>query len=88
MRSTLAAATAALCLVLAPTASASEITSVEYTEYTEYSEDIAIDVELAGEEEDTEEAEPVFGFYSSIAQDFADNFRCSTSPQRWWCGGR
>ncbi|KKO78388.1 hypothetical protein WU87_08910 [Corynebacterium minutissimum] len=27
-----------------------------------------------------------FTFYKSFAGEFADHFRCSTSPQRWWCG--
>ena len=27
-----------------------------------------------------------FTFYRSYASEFADHFRCSTSPQRWWCG--
>ncbi|MCG7275797.1 hypothetical protein [Corynebacterium singulare] len=29
-----------------------------------------------------------FTFYKSFAREFADEFRCSTSPERWWCGGR
>lgn len=28
-----------------------------------------------------------FTFYRSYGAEFADHFRCSTSPQRWWCGG-
>ena len=28
----------------------------------------------------------VFTFYKSFGREFADHFRCSTSPQRWWCG--
>ncbi|PMC69637.1 hypothetical protein [Corynebacterium aurimucosum] len=27
-----------------------------------------------------------FTFYKSFGREFADHFRCSTSPQRWWCG--
>ncbi|MGV0420814.1 hypothetical protein ACUY24_06710 [Corynebacterium simulans] len=27
-----------------------------------------------------------FTYYTSQAEDFANVFRCSTSPQRWWCG--
>ncbi|WP_412099752.1 hypothetical protein [Corynebacterium aurimucosum] len=27
-----------------------------------------------------------FTFYKSFAGEFTDHFRCSTSPQRWWCG--
>lgn len=28
-----------------------------------------------------------FTFYKSFGREFADHFRCSTSPERWWCGG-
>lgn len=35
----------------------------------------------------TENAESTgFTFYKSFAGEFTDHFRCSTSPQRWWCG--
>lgn len=27
-----------------------------------------------------------FTFYKSYAGEFADHFRCSNSPQLWWCG--
>ena len=27
-----------------------------------------------------------FTFYKAFAGEFADHFRCATSPQRWWCG--
>ena len=27
-----------------------------------------------------------FTFYKSFAGEFADHFRCSNSPQLWWCG--
>ena len=26
-----------------------------------------------------------FTYYTSMAEDAANLFRCSTSPQRWWC---
>ena len=43
---------------------------------------------VAGASETAAAAESTgFGFYSSFGRDFADEFRCSTSPQRWWCGG-
>lgn len=67
MRTSLAAATAALALISAPVAGASEPTAT--TENTTASESTG------------------FTFYKSFAREFADEFRCSTSPERWWCGG-
>ncbi|OHO63301.1 hypothetical protein [Corynebacterium sp. HMSC036D02] len=70
MRSSLTVAAAALVLFSAPIASAAE-TPVEATAETTATES----TESTG-----------FTFYKSFAGEFADHFRCSTSPQRWWCG--
>lgn len=64
MRTSLAVAAAALALISAPVAGASEP-----TESTTASESTG------------------FTFYKSFGREFADHFRCSTSPERWWCGG-
>ena len=70
MRTSLAVAAAALMLFSAPLASAAE-TPVEATAATTATES----TESTG-----------FTFYKSFAGEFTDHFRCSTSPQRWWCG--
>lgn len=70
MRTSLAVAVAALALLSAPLASAAE-TPVEATAETTANET----AESTG-----------FTFYKSFGREFADHFRCSTSPQRWWCG--
>lgn len=74
MRTSLATATAALALFSAPVADASENVAA--------AESTTVETTTVNESESTG-----FGFYSSFARDFADEFRCSTSPQRWWCGG-
>ena len=70
MRTSLAVAAAALALLSTPIASAAE-TPVEATAATTATEN----AESTG-----------FTFYKSFAGEFTDHFRCSTSPQRWWCG--
>lgn len=71
MRTSLAVAAAALALFSAPIASAAEAPA-ETTAATTGTES----TESTG-----------LTFYQSFAGEFADHFRCSTSPQRWWCGG-
>ncbi|MCK6161003.1 MAG: hypothetical protein E6689_00395 [Corynebacterium striatum] len=75
-RSAAAAAGAALCLMGTPFASAASSFG------SSSAAESATQTETANETAYT----GGFTYYTSIAEDFADVFRCSTSPQRWWCG--
>ena len=76
LRSAAAAAGAVLCLTSTPFASAA----------SSFGSSSA--AESATQTETTNETAYTGGFtyYTSIAEDFANALRCSTSPQRWWCG--
>ena len=74
-RSVAAAAGAVLCLMSTPFASAASSFSSSSS------------AESATQTETTNETAYTGGFtyYTSMAEDFANALRCSTSPQRWWC---
>ena len=75
-RSAAAAAGAVLCLTSTPFASAAS--SFGFSSAAES----ATQTETANETAYT----GGFTYYTSQAEDFANALRCSTSPQRWWCG--
>ena len=76
LRSAAAAAGAVLCLTSTPFASAASSFG------SSSAAESATQTETANETAYT----GGFTYYTSQAEDFANALRCSTSPQRWWCG--